>query len=153
MVMRRYESVAAYVAGQPKAVQSLLRRLRDAIRTAVPAADELVSYGIPAYKLRGRVLLYFAAWKTHYAVYPATAGVQAACARELARYELGKGTIRFPLDAPVPSRLIAKIAKLRAGEVAAREAARSAKTSAKTPAAKPRARAVSAPPAPRRRQS
>jgi len=85
MVMKRYDSVAAYIAGQPKAAQASLRQMRATIRKAVPAAVEGMSYGIPGYKLNGRVLLYFAAWKQHYAVYPATAGVQAACQRELAR--------------------------------------------------------------------
>jgi uncharacterized protein YdhG (YjbR/CyaY superfamily) len=124
MVMKRHDSVAAYIAAQPKRVQAALRGMRAAIRKTVPAAVEGMSYGIPGYKLDGRVLLYFAAWKEHFAVYPATAGVQAACERELAKYHVGKGTIRFPIDEAAPLRLVAKIAKLRAGEVAAAARAR-----------------------------
>ena len=117
MAMKRYDAVPDYIAAQPKGVQAQLRQLRSTIRKTVPAAVEGMSYGIPGYKLNGRVLLYFAAWKEHYAVYPATAGVQAACKRELAKYELGRGTIRFPIDKAVPAKLVAKIAKVRAGEV------------------------------------
>jgi uncharacterized protein YdhG (YjbR/CyaY superfamily) len=120
MAMARHDSVPAYIAAQPKRAQTQLRRLRSAIRKTVPAAIEGMAYGIPGYKLDGRVLLYFAAWKRHYAVYPATAAVQEACARELAKYELGKGTIRFPIDKPVPVTLVAKVAKVRAGEVKSR---------------------------------
>jgi uncharacterized protein YdhG (YjbR/CyaY superfamily) len=138
MVMKRYDSVAAYIAGQPKPAQASLRQMRATIRKAVPAAVEGMSYGIPGYKLNGRVLLYFAAWKQHYAVYPATAGVQAACQRELARYEVGKGTIRFPIDEAVPARLVAKVAKVRAAEVEAVSARKTARTRLPRRAARPR---------------
>ena len=111
-------SVAAYIAGFPRPVQTVLKRVRSIIRKAVPTADEVISYQIPAYKLHGRPVLYFAAWKEHYSVYPSNARLVAAFKDKLAKYELSKGTIRFPLSEPVPVKLIEGIAKFRAKEVA-----------------------------------
>jgi len=109
--------VTEYIDEQPKAAQPALKAVRKAIRTALPDADEVISYQIPAFTLHGRIVLYFAGWKNHYCLYPATARLEKAFARELAKYEAsGKGTIRFPLDTPVPARLIARIAKFRAKE-------------------------------------
>jgi uncharacterized protein YdhG (YjbR/CyaY superfamily) len=121
-----YKSVDQYIAAQPQAAQSVLQRVRGTIRKALPKAEELISYQIPAYKLPGGTVLYFAGWKQHYSIYPATAKVVAAFKEELAPYELSKGTIRFPLGKPVPARLIAAIAKLRAKEVAAQAKAKAA---------------------------
>lgn len=120
-VSTRPATVDEYVAGFPRPVRVVLERVRAAIRKGVPAADEVISYGIAAYKLRGRIVVYFAGWKEHYAIYPATAALSAAFKKELAPYELsGKGTIRFPLSEPVPARLIAALAKFRAKEVETR---------------------------------
>jgi uncharacterized protein YdhG (YjbR/CyaY superfamily) len=110
-------SVTAYIAGFPRPVQVVLRRVRSIIRKAVPAAEEMISYQIPAYKLHGQPVLYFAAWKAHYSVYPSNARLVAAFKDELAPYEQSKGTIRFPLAEPVPATLIARLAKFRAKEV------------------------------------
>ncbi len=128
MAMQRYGSVSEYIAAQPRAVQGVLRKVRGAIRKAVPAAEESISYGIPAYKVDGRVVIYFAAWKEHFSIYPSSARLVAALP-ELSRYEMSKGTIRMPLDAPVPVRLIERIAKLRAKEAA--EGGRTKKRAAK----------------------
>ena len=86
----------------------------------------MISYQIPAYKLHGRPVLYFAGWKQHYSLYPSTAHLVAAFKDDLAPYEISKGTIRFPLSEPVPVRLIGGIAKFRAKEVAEREKAKAA---------------------------
>jgi uncharacterized protein YdhG (YjbR/CyaY superfamily) len=102
--------VDVYLAKQPKAARTALRRVRAAIRRALPGAEETISYQIPAYKLHGRVAIYFAGWKEHYSVYPANDRLVKAFGRALARYELSKGTIRFPLSEPVPVRLIERIA-------------------------------------------
>jgi uncharacterized protein YdhG (YjbR/CyaY superfamily) len=110
-------SVAAYIAGFPRPVQIVLKRVRTIIRNAVPAAEETFSYQIPAFKLHGRPVLYFAAWKEHFSIYPSSARLVAAFRDELARYERAKGTIRFPLAEPVPEKLIARLAKFRAKEV------------------------------------
>jgi uncharacterized protein YdhG (YjbR/CyaY superfamily) len=115
------KSVDDYIASQPEAVRHILGRVRSAIRKAVPEAEEVISYKIPAYKLHGRPVLYFAAWKQHYSLYPATERLIAAFKSELAPYELSKGTIRFPLSQLVPMALITRLAKFRAKEVAQRE--------------------------------
>ena len=114
------KSVDGYIASQPKEVQRLLERVRATIAKAVPGAEEQISYGIPAFKLHGRPVLYFAGWKQHYSLYPSTAPLIAVFRKELAPYEVNnKGTIRLPLSAPVPVKLIAALAKFRAKEVAA----------------------------------
>src|ERR1043166_3043494 len=82
-----------YLASQP-AVRRVLQRVRGAIRQALPGAEEAISYQIPAYKLHGRAVLYFAGWKQHYSLCPPTGRVAAAFVDELASYELTKGTIR-----------------------------------------------------------
>jgi uncharacterized protein YdhG (YjbR/CyaY superfamily) len=127
MAKTDYKSVSEYIASQPRAVRGVLQRVRSTIRKAVPGADEVISYQIPAYKLHGRVMIYFAGWKQHYSIYPANARLVAAFKDELAPYEVNnKGTIRFPLSKRVPVRLIAGIAKFRAKEVAEREKAKAA---------------------------
>ena len=114
----RYQSVAEYIATHPAPVRRVLRRVRSAIRKALPKAEEIISYQIPAYKLNGRMVIYFAGWKEHYSLYPVTRRVVAAFESELAPYEVNnKGTIRFPLSEPVPARLIEAIAKFRGREV------------------------------------
>jgi uncharacterized protein YdhG (YjbR/CyaY superfamily) len=118
-----FRSVAEYISAQPKATRVILRRVREAIRRAVPAAEESISYQIPAYRLEGQVMMYFAAWKEHYSLYPTTAPLVEALGDAVAGYAMSKGTIRFPLDERVPVRLIARIAKFRAGEAKARAAA------------------------------
>jgi uncharacterized protein YdhG (YjbR/CyaY superfamily) len=112
----RFVSVDEYLAAQPEAARDVLKRVRSAIRRAVPAAEETISYQIPAYKLRGGRSLYFAGWKRHYALYPASARLLAEFKDELAAYEVEKSTIRFPLSGAVPVKLIERIAKFRAAE-------------------------------------
>src|SRR5262245_51211454 len=114
----RFENVSAYIAAQPPAVRTRLKQVRTAIRKSVPEAEEMISYGIPAYKLRGRVLIYFAGFKNHYSIYPFSAALAKALKAQIGSYEYNnKGTIRFPLDRPVPVRLVASIAKARARDV------------------------------------
>jgi uncharacterized protein YdhG (YjbR/CyaY superfamily) len=108
-----------YIRAQPTASQPVLERVRGVLRKALPGADEVLSYGIPAYRLNGRIVIFFAAWKRHYSIYPAgDPGVLAAFEKELASCEISKGTIRFPLERPVPAKLIAAIAKFRAARIA-----------------------------------
>ena len=127
MVKTGFKSVDEYMATQPEAVQIVLERVRGAIRKAMPGAEEAISYQIPAYKLHGRPVLYFAGWKQHYSLYPANGQLVAAFKNDLAPYKLSKGTIRFPLSEPVPVKLIGRIAKFRAQEAAAREKAKTSK--------------------------
>lgn len=116
-----FKSVDEYIASQPEAVQVILGRVRSTIRKAVPHAEETISYQIPTYKLPSGPVLYFARWKQHYSLYPATGRVVTAFKDQLAPYEVNKSTIRFPLSQPVPVKLIGRIAKFRAKEAAQRE--------------------------------
>jgi uncharacterized protein YdhG (YjbR/CyaY superfamily) len=116
-----FQSVDGYIAAQPAAVQEILERVRSAIRGATPEAEEVISYNIPAYRLHGGVVLYFAGWTEHYSLYPAGGRLVAAFKEELAPYEISKGTIRFPLAVPVPVKLIARIARFRSREIASRK--------------------------------
>ncbi|CAN5356404.1 DUF1801 domain-containing protein [soil metagenome] len=118
MAKTDFKSVDEYIATHPEDVQAILQRVRSTIRKAVPGAEEAISYQIPTYKLHGRYVVYFAGWKRHYSLYPATDRLVEAFKDDLAPYEVSKGTIRFPLSRPVPVRLIARIAKFRAREAA-----------------------------------
>jgi uncharacterized protein YdhG (YjbR/CyaY superfamily) len=121
MAKTDFKSVDQYLASQPESTARVLKVLRRTIRKAIPQAEETISYGIPTYKLHGRSILYFGGWKEHYSIYPSTDRLVAALKEQRAPYEVAKGTIRFPLSEPVPTRLIGRIAKLRAMEVAERK--------------------------------
>jgi uncharacterized protein YdhG (YjbR/CyaY superfamily) len=121
---RSPRSIDEYIAGFPQPVQAVLERVRSTIRKAVPGAEEVIAYQMPAFTLNGRYVLCFAGWKQHYSLYGSTDPLVAAFKDELAPYEVnGKGTIRFPLSEPVPVKLIAGIAKFRSKEVRPREKA------------------------------
>jgi uncharacterized protein YdhG (YjbR/CyaY superfamily) len=112
--------VDGYIAKQPKQAQPVLRRVRSIIRRVLPQAEETISYQIPTYRLRGQYVVYFAGWKHHWSLYPVTEGVRQALGPALSPYEFSKGTVRFPLADPVPTRLVerivralAKVAELR----------------------------------------
>lgn len=126
MTKTDFKSVDDYIASQPEAIQDVLQRVRSIIRKAAPGAEEVISYKIPAYKLEGQPVLYFAAWKQHFSLYPATATVVAAFTDDIAPYFDHKSTLRFPLSQPVPVKLIERIAKFRAIEVSEREKAKAA---------------------------
>ena len=122
------KNIDEYIADFPRAVQSVLKRVRSTIRKALPGAEEVISYRIPAFRVHGSTVLYFAGWKKHYSLYPSTDRLVKAFKDELAPYEVNnKGTIRFPLSEPVPVTLIAGIAKFRAKEAAARKKATGAR--------------------------
>jgi len=125
MAKTDFKSVDEYIASQSEAVQGVLELVRSAIRKAVPNTEELISYKIPTYKLRGDPVIYFAGWKQHYSLYPATNHILATFKNDLAAYEVKKGNIRLPLSQPVPVKLIERIAKIRAKEVAERGKAKS----------------------------
>src|SRR5215471_3540690 len=118
MAKTDFKSVDDYIAAQPQAAQRVLGRVRGTIRAALPRAEEVISYQIPAYRLDGRPTLYFAGWKQHYSLYPAGERLVAAFKDELAGHVIRKGTIRFSLSEPVPVKLIGRIAKFRVKEVA-----------------------------------
>src|SRR4051794_7967459 len=112
-------SVDEYLSTQPEAVRPKLEQVRAAIRKAVPEAAEGIGYGMPGYKLHGKPMLYFAGFKQHYSLFAASGTFLATLEQELKGYELRKGTIHFPLTKPVPVKLIARIAKLRAAGIVA----------------------------------
>lgn len=120
MASTDYKSVEEYIAAQPEPAAACLREVRKAIRKALPKAEETISYKMPAYQVNGESVLYFAGWKKHYSLYPASALLVDAFQTELASYEISKGTIRLPLSEPVPARLIADIARFRVKELAER---------------------------------
>ena len=111
-----FQTVEQYIAAQPEGTQVVLEQVRSAIRKALPNADEVISYKIPAYRLQGGIVLYFAGWKRHYSLYPAGRRLMTAFKDELSSYKVSKGTIRFPLSEPVPAKLIERIAKFRVKE-------------------------------------
>ncbi len=106
------DSVEDYIAGFPADVQKVLNKIRSTIRKAAPKSAESISYQIPAYKLDGKVLIYFAGFAKHVSVYPAPREAK-GFKKELASYKGGKGTIQFPLDKKVDFDLIARIVKFR----------------------------------------
>jgi uncharacterized protein YdhG (YjbR/CyaY superfamily) len=104
-----------YIASFPSDVQEILEEIRATIKKAAPDAEETISYQIPTFTLKGKYLIYFAAYKKHIGLYPAPRGVE-KFKKELSAYEGGKGTVRFPFDRPIPFGLIRKIVKFRAKE-------------------------------------
>lgn len=136
MAKTDFKSVGEYIETRPEHVQAILKRLRGIIRKAVPDAQEVISYQIPAYKLPGGTVLFFAGWKEHYSLYPANERLVEAFKKELAPYKLSRGTIRFPLSEPIPVKLIERIAKFRAKEMAVSAKAQQATPKKRSPPAR-----------------
>jgi len=114
--MQKFATVEEYIGSFPDGVQEVLRTVEATIRAAAPAAEESLSYQMVAFKLDGAPLLYCAAWKQHYSLYPATEALVAAFRDDLAPYRVEKSTIRFPYTQPVPVTLIAALTAFRAAE-------------------------------------
>ena len=107
-------TIEEYIASFPKDIQEILERLRVTIRKAAPEAEETINYAIPTFTLNGN-LVHFAAFKNHVGFYPAPSGIK-AFEKELSVYEGAKGSIKFPLDKPLPLSLVSKIVKFRVKE-------------------------------------
>jgi len=108
------KNIDEYIAGFPEGVQEKLRKLRATIREAAPDAEEKISYQMPTFALQGN-LVHFAAFEHHIGLYPAPTGIE-EFADELAPYKSGKGSVRFPLDKPIPYALVSRIVKFRVKE-------------------------------------
>ena len=104
-------NIDEYIARFPRDVQEILKKIRQTIRKAAPDADETIKYQMPTFTLKGN-LVHFAAFKKHIGLYPAPRGIE-EFKDELCGYEGTKGTLRFPLDKPIPFALITKIVKFR----------------------------------------
>ena len=106
-----FTSVDQYIATFPEGVQKILEAIRMTIKTAVPDAKEKISYQIPTFEFNGRNLVHLAAWNKHVSLYPIPAGDE-AFEKKIAKYVAGKGTLKFPLDEPVPVELISEVVKV-----------------------------------------
>lgn len=113
--MKAYKDINEYIDAFPEKTQILLNKMRKTIQEAAPEATEVIAYGIPTFKLHGN-LVHFGGYKSHIGFYPAPRGIEAFKA-ELKNYQGGKGTIKFPLDQPIPYELVTRIVKFRVAEV------------------------------------
>lgn len=114
--MDKPKSTDEYISNFPAATQIILQEVRETIKNAAPNANESISYGMPAYKLNGKALVYFAGYKNHIGFYATPTG-HAEFTEELAKYKQGKGSVQFPINEPMPLDLITKIVKFRISEV------------------------------------
>ena len=108
------KTIDEYIAGFPQDIQAILEEIRTTIRKAAPEAEEAIAYQMPTFRLKGN-LVHFAAFKKHIGFYPTPTGTE-TFRKELSVYEGGKGSVKFPLDKPIPYSLIRKIVKFRVKE-------------------------------------
>jgi uncharacterized protein YdhG (YjbR/CyaY superfamily) len=111
----KINSMDEYIGMFPEDIQTILQEVRRTIQAAAPEAGEKISYGIPTFTLNGKYLIYFAGWKHHISIYPIPTGSD-VFNEEIAPYVSGKGTLKFPIDKPMPLKLITKIVKLNVAE-------------------------------------
>jgi len=111
----KISSIDEYIDTFPESVQTILKQVRKTIKAAAPRAGEKISYGIPTFTLNGKYLIYFAGWKHHISIYPIPTGDD-SFNREIAPYVSGKGTLKFPIDKPMPLKLITKLVRLKVAE-------------------------------------
>ena len=114
--MKQFKNTEDYIASFPADVQKLLKQMRQIIAKAEPVATEKISYGMPSFRLHGRYLVYFGGFKNHVSFFPASSVATNAFKKDLEPYDSSPGTVRFPLDKPLPKRLITQMVKFRAQE-------------------------------------
>ena len=110
----KFQNIDEYISSFPEKTQKILQKLRKIISDSAPDAKEAISYQIPTFKLNGN-LVHFAAYKNHIGFYPTPSGIE-AFKQELSPYEVSKGTVRFPLNKPIPFELVRKIVEFRVKE-------------------------------------
>ena len=108
------KEIDKFISAYPEEVQVVLNKVRATIREAAPGAEETINYGIPTFTLNGN-LVHFSGFKSHVGFYPTPSGVE-KFKKELSKYEGAKGSVKFPLDQPIPYDLISKIVKFRVQE-------------------------------------
>jgi uncharacterized protein YdhG (YjbR/CyaY superfamily) len=111
----RFTSIDEYIAAFPQETQKILEELRSAIKASAPEVEEKITYQMPTFDLNGRHLVYFSAWKHHIGLYPIPAGNK-AFEKEISQYKSAKSALNFPIDQPLPLKLISKFVKLRVTE-------------------------------------
>jgi len=116
-----FRSVDEYIRTFPKEVQSILEKMRQTVKKAAPGVVEAISYQMPTFKLNGKALVYFAAFKSHIGFYPIPSGVE-AFKKELSPYKKGKGSVQFPMDQPMPYDLVKRIVRFRAKQLLKKKA-------------------------------
>ena len=109
--------IRAYLAAQPPKTRAVLKQMRDAIKSVAPEAVESFSYRIPDVKLDGKALVWYAGFRHHTSLYPIGDAIRARYSAELQGYETSKGTVRFPLDKPLPLALVKRLVKARIEQV------------------------------------
>lgn len=113
---KRFKTMDEYIKTFPEDVQDILEKMRQTIRKATPEATEAISYQMPTFKLNGKNLVHFAAWKNHIGFYPTPSGTE-AFKKELSRYKGAKGSVQFPLEEPIPYDLVKKVVMFRMKEI------------------------------------
>ena len=129
MDSRKFKTVDEYFSVLPAKTKTHMKDMRTAIKKAAPQAEELISYNMPAFKCQG-MLVYYAAHTEHIGFYPVSSAIR-AFEKDLVKYERSKGTIRFPLDKPIPIDLVRKIVKFRVNENAEKAIAKEKKKAKK----------------------
>ena len=109
------KTIDEYISKFPKKSRDILEELRQVIKESASEAEETISYGMPAFKLNGKNLVYFAAWKNHIGFYPIPSAIE-AFKMELFPFKQAKGSVQFPIDKPIPFDLVKKIVKFRVKE-------------------------------------
>jgi uncharacterized protein YdhG (YjbR/CyaY superfamily) len=113
---QRAKTINDYLARVNPKQRAALQKLRQTIRTVVPGAEECISYGIPAFRLNGRSVVFFGAWADHCSFYPGSSATLKKFRDDLKHFETSKGTIRFSPHKPLPSALVKKLVKARIAE-------------------------------------
>jgi uncharacterized protein YdhG (YjbR/CyaY superfamily) len=116
-VTKKAKTIDEYLAGLPRDQRAALEGIRKVIKAAVPRGEECISYGVPAFRVGGKVLVGFGAAAGHCTFFPMSGTITAAHQAELSAYETSKGAIRFPLERPLPGTLVRKLVRWRLAEM------------------------------------